>query len=284
MSPASSCYLQETQWDLISWPHGAGLSHRTNYGQYNRSRINVYPFSAKECHCPCEGLQGFISLVLRMGTFEVRSPPSAGAWGTTRHTPLSACNGLVEWTRNVSSWCHRVCHLSQHNPALWPTLLPVCTPSHWRANLHVVAFTLTILLGPWKLGDWEFKSFRNLFSSLFSSASLYVIWSSASYSWTGGREKLLGGTRLWGGSLSSYPVLFRAPRWPLVLVTTSCVFRHWCSMHTSRCALRRPHPDLSSHFYTNRSMLSGLHQSQCLNILPTLPPYPRFRFLELSAT
>lgn len=116
---------------------------------------------------------------------------------------------------------------SQSNPSLWPTLFPLYTPSlHWTANLHVVAFTLMILLGPRKLGDGDFKSFRNLFSSLFSSGSLYVTCSSTSYSWTGGREQLLEGTRLWGGSLSRHPVQLRAPGGSLTFATTFCTSRH----------------------------------------------------------
>lgn len=120
-------------------------------------------------------------------------------------------------------------HSSQSNPLLCPTHSLFTLP----VDLHVVAFTLMILLGPCKLRDPAFKSFRNLFSSLFSAGSLYVIWSNTSYSWTGGREKLLEDNGLWGRSLSSHPALLRAHELSVMLVTTFWISRRWRNMCAS---------------------------------------------------
>lgn len=182
----------------------------------------------------CEGLQDFMSLLLRMNTFEVESHSLADTWGMTTDTaPLPTCNGHVPLRRNIGSWHHRVCmersfFTAQPTYPDWPVPFPSYTPHPWEANLHVVAFTLTILLGPCKHGDGDFKCFRNLFNSLFSPGSLYVIWIRISYSWAGGREGLSEGTCVWGRCRSSHHVLLKAPGLSPMLVTT---------FHTSRLCL-----------------------------------------------
>lgn len=195
-----------------------------------------------------------MSLLLRIDTFEVGSHPSACTWATTTDTaPLPTYNAHVPLRRNIRSWCHRACvkwsfFTAQPVHPDWPAPLPIYTPSPWKANLHVVAFILMILLGPCKHGDGDFKCFRNLFSSLFSLGSLYVIWSNTSYSWAGGRERLSAGLCVRGRSLSRHHVLLRAPRLSLTLVTTFCTSRRWLNTCASRHASHMPHTDLSSHF------------------------------------
>lgn len=169
---------------------------------------------------------------------------------TTDTAPLPTCNGHSPLRRNNGSWYHSVCmewsfFKAQPTYPDWPAPLPSYTPHPREANLHVVAFTLTILLGPCKHCDGDFKCFRTLFNSLFSPGFLYVIWSRISYSWAGGREGLSEGISVGGGCLSSHHVLLRAPGLSPMLVTTfRTIALTWASGHASYML----HRDLSSHF------------------------------------
>lgn len=232
----------------------------------------------------CEGLQGFMSLLLRMSTFEVGSLSSADTWGMTTDTaPLPTCNGRVPLRRNIGSWHHRASmdgHFSQHSlptltdPPLSPVTLPIpgkliymWWPSLWRSCWAHVSMVM------------GFSNASEIFSILSSPQDPCM--SSEAGSRTPGLEGERGYQKVpvWG---EDHHVLLRAPGLSPMFVTTFRTSRHCLNVSKHTC-LPRISPPTSARSIVPK--LSFLPQTQGKQAGISYSPFwASFGFLEISPT